>query len=211
MIVIGLTGNIGSGKSTVARRLKDLGAQIIDADLVAREVVLPGTPALQEIADCFGAEFLDSTGNLDRKKMGAKVFADPQAMEKLNNITHPKIKGEVYRQIQLCQKENKNGAGPRVLVIDAPLLVEVGLEQSVNEVWMVKIDQDIQIARLTQRDGVTPEEALSRIAAQLPQDEKLKFATRVIENSGDKNETIRQVNRHWENMMKEHFRETDGI
>lgn len=211
MIVIGLTGNIGSGKSTVARRLKDLGAQIIDADQVAREVVQPGTPGLQEIADSFGVEVLDSTGNLDRKKMGSIVFADPQARGKLNNITHPKIKDEIKRQIELCKKENKNGAGPRVVVIDIPLLIEVSLDQNANEIWVVKVDQDKQIERLAQRDGLTPMESLRRIAAQLPQDEKLKFATRVIDNSGDKNETIKQVDRHWEDMMKEHFRGTDGI
>lgn len=98
-----------------------------------------------------------------------------------------------------------------MLVVDAALLIEVGLEQSANEVWVVKIDLDKQVERLTARDGLTPEEALRRIAAQLPQDEKLKFAIRVIDNSGNKNETIKQVDRHWENMIREHFRGTDGI
>lgn len=211
MIVIGLTGNIGSGKSTVTRRLKELGAYAIDADQVAREVVLPGSPALQEIAKHFGSEVLDGAGALDRKKMGSIVFGDPEAMEKLNNITHPTIKAEINRQIELCRKKNKNGSGPGVLVVDAALLIEVGLEQSANEVWVVKIDLDKQVERLTARDGLTPEEALRRIAAQLPQDEKLKFAIRVIDNSGNKNETIKQVDRHWENMIREHFRGTDGI
>lgn len=209
MIVIGLTGNIGSGKSTVSHRLKDLGAQIIDADQVARQAVLPGTPALREIADRFGPEVLDNTGSLDRKKMGSIVFTNPPAMEKLNNITHPKIKAEINRQIELSKKEKKSG--PSVLVVDAALLIEVGLEKNADEIWVVKIDRDKQVERLVARDGLTPEEALNRIAAQLPQDEKLKFATRVIDNSGDKNETIKQVDRHWKDMMKRYFREIDGI
>ncbi len=209
MIVIGLTGNIGSGKSTVTRHLKELGAQIIDADLVARQVVLPGTPALREIADHFGPEVLDTGGGLDRKKMGSIVFTNMKAMEKLNNITHPKIKAEINRQIELCKKENKNVPG--VLVVDAALLIEVGLEKNADEIWVVKIDRDKQVGRLAARDGLTPVEALKRISAQLPQDEILKFATRVIDNSGDKNETIRQVDRHWEDLIKTHFQATDGI
>lgn len=120
MIVIGLTGNIGSGKSTVARRLKDLGAHAIDADQVAREVVLPGTPALQEIAEHFGPEVLDGAGALDRKKMGSIVFGDPEAMEKLNNITHPIIKAEINRQIELCRKKIKMVPAPGCWLLTPP-------------------------------------------------------------------------------------------
>lgn len=211
MIVIGLTGNIGSGKSTVARRLKDLGAKIIDADQVAREVVLPGTPGLQEIVDCFGSGVLDSAGKLDRKKMGSIVFADPRAREKLNKITHPKIKDGIKREIDILKKESQKGSRPRVLVIDAPLLIEVGLEHNADEVWVVKVDQDQQIERLAKRDGMTAKEALRRIAAQLPQEDKIKLATRVIDNSGGENETIKQIDNHWDDMMKEHFQGTAGI
>lgn len=211
MIVIGLTGNIGSGKSTVARRLEELGAKIIDADQVARNVVLPGTPGLQEIVDNFGPGVLDSAGQLDRKKMGSIVFADPQARVKLNNITHPKIKDEINRKIDIFKKGGKNDPKPRVLVIDAPLLIEVGLEHHVDEIWVVKVDQDKQIERLAQRDGLTPKEVLRRIAAQLPQEDKVKFAARVIDNRGEKYETIKQIDRHWNDMVNEHFSETAGI
>lgn len=210
MIVIGLTGNIGSGKSTVARRLESLGAKIIDADQVAREVVQPGTPGLLEIVNVFSPGVLDGAGKLDRKKMGSLVFADPQAREKLNEITHPRIKEKINRKINKFKEENKTKPGHRVLVIDAPLLIEVGLEHNVDEIWVVKVERKEQIERLAKRDGLTSKEALRRIAAQLPQEEKIKLATRVIDNSGEKNETIKQVDRHWDDMLA-HFKSTDGI
>jgi dephospho-CoA kinase len=203
MIVIGLTGNIGSGKSTVSRRLESLGAKIIDADQVAREVVQPGTPGLQEIAAVFGPGVLDSTGQLDRKKMASVVFADPQARVVLNEITHPKIKAAINRKIAEYKKGAKTGASANVLVIDAPLLIEVGLDHMADEIWVVKVDRNKQLERLARRDGLTPEEVLRRIAAQLPQEEKIKLASRVIDNSGGKNETIKQVDQHWDNMLKE--------
>jgi dephospho-CoA kinase len=210
MIVIGLTGNIGSGKSTVARRLQSLGAKIIDADQIARQVVHPGTPGLQEIVNNFGPGILDSKGNLDRRKMASIVFADPRALVKLNEITHPRIISEVNREIASFNKETKTGAVSEVLVIDAPLLIEAGLALIVDEVWVVKVDQSVQIERLAKRDGLTPEEALRRIAAQMPQKEKIKRATRVIDNSGEKKETIKQVDRHWDDMLEEHAGITGG-
>jgi dephospho-CoA kinase len=211
MIVIGLTGNIGSGKSTVAHRLESLGAKIIDADQVAREVVHPGTPGLQEIISIFGPGVLDSTGQLDRKNMASIVFADPRARVKLNEITHPKIKAEINRKIAEYKKEAKKDSRASVLVIDAPLLIEVGLDHTADEVWVVKVDRNKQLERLAKRDGLTPEEVLSRIAAQLPQEEKIKLASRVIDNSGGKNETIKQVDRHWDNMLIEHAGGAGGI
>jgi dephospho-CoA kinase len=204
MIVIGLTGNIGSGKSTVARRMQSLGAKIIDADQIAREVVQPGTPALQDIASNFGPDVLDSTGGLDRKKMASIVFADPRAIVILNQITHPRIIDEVNQKINKFNQEAKTGDGSSVLVIDAPLLIEVGLDQIVDEVWVVKVDRKVQISRLAKRDGLTPEEALRRIAAQMPQEDKIKRATRVIDNSGGKSETVKQVDRCWNEMLVEH-------
>lgn len=205
MLVIGLTGNIGSGKSTVARRLESLGAKVIDADRVAREVVLPGTPALEEIVGSFGPDVLNSEGTLDRRKMGNIVFTDPQARARLNEITHPRIKEAIRREID----KNSTGADSctcsGVLVIEAPLLIEVGLHHDVDEIWMVKVDENEQIERLAERDGLTPMEARSRIAAQLPQEEKLKYARRVIDNSGDPFETKKQVDHHWADFLKEHF------
>lgn len=211
MITIGLTGNIGSGKSTVARRLKSLGAKIIDADQVARKVVLPGSPGLQEIADVFGPGVLDSQGQLDRKEMGALVFADPRAREKLNNITHPRIKEEIRREINAFKKEFQSSSGPWVLVIDAALLIEVGLNHNVDEIWVVKTGLNEQIERLAKRDGLSSNEAKRRIAAQMPQEDKIRLATRVIDNTGERSETIKQVDRYWNDMLKEHSSGTAGI
>ena len=204
MIVIGLTGNIGSGKSTVALRMQSLGAKIIDADQIAREVVQPGTPALQDIASKFGPDVLDITGGLDRKKMASIVFADPQAIVILNQITHPRIIDEVKRKINKFNREVKKDAGSGVLVIDAPLLIEVGLDHIVDEIWVVKADRELQIARLAKRYGLTTEEALGRIAAQMPQEDKIKRAIRVIDNSGEKSATIKQVDRCWNEMLAAH-------
>jgi dephospho-CoA kinase len=209
MPVIGLTGNIGSGKSTVARHLKKLGAKIIDADQVARDVVRAGTPALKEIAANFGPEVLDTDGTLDRKKLGAIVFTDPRARARLNRITHPRIKETISREIKkhrLNQSRCKE-----VLVIDVPLLFEAGLEHDADEIWVVKINGDKLVQRLAERDALSPEEIRKRVAAQMPQEEKLKYATRVIDNSGDLYETEKQVDHYWLAFINKHFPDTGGI
>ncbi len=211
MIVIGLTGNIGSGKSTVARRLESLGAKIIDADKVARKIVLPGTQALAAIVESFGADILNSKGELDRKKMGAIVFEDAVARARLNQIVHPQIKEAIHREINTYKAASNCCPGANVAVIDAPLLIEVGLYQDADEVWVVKVNEDEQIERLAGRDGLSPAEALSRIAAQMPQEEKILYAHRVIDNSGSLAETLKQVDRHWAVMLKEHLQAPDSI
>lgn len=211
MLVIGLTGNIGSGKSTVARRLESLGAKVIDADQVAREVVQPGTPALKEIVESFGPDILNREGALDRKKMGAIVFSDQAARARLNTITHPRIKEAIRREIDQLGAHVESCTCSGVVVLEAPLLIEVGLHHDVDEIWVIKVNENEQIKRLMERDALTPDEALSRIAAQLPQEEKLKYARRVIDNSGDPEETKKQVDRHWASFLKEHLRGTDSI
>jgi len=205
MIVIGLTGNIGSGKSTVARRLAGLGARIIDADQVARKVVLPGSACLEEIAREFGHGILNDQGGLDRKKMGDVVFADPEARTRLNNIIHPWITEEISGEITWFKEHPELLGGAGVLVVDAPLLIETGLQHDVDEVWVVKIDLKEQLQRLARRDGLAPEDVMNRLDAQLPQEEKLKYARRIIDNSGEPDETIKQTNRHWADLLKEHF------
>jgi len=211
MLIIGLTGNIGSGKSTVARHLESLGAKVIDADRVAREVVLPGAPALREIVETFGPGVLKDDGTLDRKKLGATVFADPAARARLNGITHPRINEAIRRQITEYSTHADSCDYGGVLVIEAALMIEVGLHQNVDEVWVVKTDEEDQIRRLARRDDLTPEEARLRLATQLTQAEKLKHACRVIDNSGDSAETIKQVDRHWADFLQEHIQKTGGI
>lgn len=214
MLVIGLTGNIGSGKSTVARRLATLGAKIIDADQAARQVVMPGAPALDEITCSFGPDVLTPEGELDREKMGALVFANPEARDKLNKIMHPRILEAIRRQVSAI-KDTSQPHGPydgaKVAVIDAPLLIETGLHHDVGEIWVVKVNETGQVERLAERDGLTPAEVQRRIAAQMPQEEKLKYARRVIDNSGALRQTIKQVDKRWAEMLKEHFQETGDI
>lgn len=194
MPVIGLTGNIGCGKSTISRYLADKGAYVIDADQISRDVVAPGAPALTEIVESFGREVLSSDGTLDRKKLGAVVFGDPQARATLNRIMHKRIMEEIDRLEQDFRKQP--GSDRKLLVIDAPLLIEVGLNQGVDEIWVVRVDPEIQVTRLIERDGLNREEALKRIASQMPQEEKIKYARRVIDSSGPVAETRKQVDRH---------------
>ncbi len=211
MIVIGLTGNIGSGKSTVARRLEELGARIIDADKVARQVVVPGSPCLEEIALEFGRGILNARGELDRKKMADVVFADPQARTRLNNIIHPWITREIRQEVSRFKNNQDSPGAAGVLVLDAPLLIEAGLEQQVDEIWVVKVNLREQLLRLARRDGLEPREVLNRLDAQMPQEEKLKYARRVIDNSGKPEDTIKQVDQHWHDLKTQHPHPTRGI
>lgn len=189
MITIGLTGNISSGKSAVSRYLAEAGAKIIDADMVSRDIVLPGKPALKEITGRFGPGVLDAAGRLDRKRLGALVFTDPEAMGILNNITHPHIVAAIEKEKREYISANRGD----MLVIDAPLLIETGLHQGVDEIWVVTIDPRQQIERLMRRDGISEAEAQKKVDAQMPQEEKAKYAHRIIDNSGDLEDTITQV------------------
>ncbi|MDF9408575.1 dephospho-CoA kinase [Pelotomaculum isophthalicicum JI] len=209
MLVIGLTGNIGSGKSTVSRYLESLGSVVIDADQVAREIVQPGTPALAEIVKVFGPGVLNSDGTLDRKKTSSIVFTDPDALAKLNAITHPRIVEAI--ESEKIKFNNLPDSRDRLLVIDAPLLIEVGLHKSVDEIWVVKVDAQKQVERLIERDGLSDEEARKRVAAQMPQVEKLKYARRVIDNNGSPEETKRQIDQHLADLKNEHVQEADQI
>lgn len=194
MPVIGLTGSIGCGKSTVSQYLADLGAKVIDADQVAREIVAPGTPALAEIVESFGREILNQDGTLNRKKLGAMVFTDAQALARLNRITHPRIV-ETIRRLEQSFRDRPD-AHQKLLVVDAPLLIEVGLDEGVDEIWVVLVDPVKQAERLSERDSLGREEIKRRIASQMPQSEKLRYARRVIDNSGSLEETHKQVDRH---------------
>lgn len=180
MFVLGLTGNIASGKSTVSAILKSLGAAIIDADKVAREVVAPGMPGLQLIIDAFGREILLPDGSLDRAKLGRLVFSDAAELDKLNAITHPFI----FERINLILKQLAESGEFKVAVIDAPLLIEVGLHKTVDELWVVALDPETQLRRVMERDNISRRAAAARIAAQLPQQEKVRLADVVIDNSG---------------------------
>jgi len=187
MRVLGLTGGIGSGKSMVAQMFARLGAMVIDADQLAREVVEPGQPALEEIAATFGRDVLLPDGRLDRAKLAGIIFADPIERAKLDAITHPRIRARMDEEIKARR------SGPGVLIVDIPLLYENDRSYSVERVIVVWVDPQTQLRRIRQRDGLSTEAAGQRIAAQMPLEAKRARADHVIDNSGTREDTRRQV------------------
>ena len=187
MRVLGLTGGIGSGKSLVASMFAALGAEVIDADQLAREVVEPGQPALAEIVEAFGSEMLQPDGRLDRARLAGVVFADPAARKKLDAITHPRIRQRMRQEVEARAQQ------PGLLILDIPLLYESGREKTVEKVIVVWVDRPTQLQRLMGRDGLSHEQATQRLAAQLPLDEKRSRADEVIDNSGTPEQTRQQV------------------
>jgi len=187
MRVLGLTGGIGSGKSLVASFFSELGAEVIDADQLAREVVEPGQPALAEIIEAFGLQMLRPDGRLDRARLGALVFADATARRKLDAITHPRIRERMRQAVEARAQR------PGLLILDIPLLYESGRESTVEKVIVVWVDRGTQLRRLMARDGLTQEEAGQRLTAQLPLDEKRSRADEVIDNTGAPQQTRTQV------------------
>ena len=192
MRVFGLTGGIASGKSTVAKMFADLGAPVIDADQIAREVVEPGQPALAEIVRAFGAGVLDERGALDRKKLGAIVFADESKRQALNAITHPRI--ALATQTRLAGLREQ---GAPLALYEAALLVENDIHRGLDGLIVVKTDEARQRERLAARDALDDAQVGARLAAQAPLEEKLRAATWVIDNSGSVEETRRQVTELW--------------
>ena len=193
MRVVGLTGGIASGKSTVARMLAEMGAQIVDADQVAREVVEPGEPAYHEIVAAFGPEVLLGEGEgIDRKKLGAIVFADPERRKRLNAITHPRIALATQQKLMAL-----GAAGARVAVYEAALLVENGVHRGLGGLIVVACSEAEQIARVMRRDSLSEEEAARRIHAQAPLSEKIAVATWVIDTNGPVENTRQQVDKIW--------------
>jgi dephospho-CoA kinase len=185
--LIGLTGGIGSGKSTVGKMIQALGVPVIDADRLAREVVAPGQPAHREIAARW-PETVAPDGQVDRKRLAALVFSDPEARAQLEAITHPRIQQHLMREAQALE-----GAGHRLAFYEASLLVEANRHRDFDALVVVTADEAQQIARTTARDGSTPQQALARLRAQLPLEEKRKVATHLIDNSGDLESTRRQT------------------
>lgn len=198
MVVIGLTGGIASGKSTVSRMLAERGAQIIDADVLAREIVRPGRPAWREIVAYFGREILEEDGEINRKLLARRIFHDAAARERLNRITHPRV----MRMTAALLRQIAQSKPCAVAVVDAPLLFEAGMDTLVDEVWLVKVAEETQIKRLMARDGLSREEAERRLAAQMPLVEKIRRAHRVIDNEGPLSRTRQQVERYWKELVE---------
>ncbi len=179
MRVIGLTGGIASGKSSVARILAACGVPVIDADQLSRDVVMPGMPALAAIMALCGAGVLRADGSLDRQALGARVFADPHLRRQLEAILHPAIK--VLAEARLGELRR---SGAPVAVYMAPLLIEAGAADRVDEIWVVAVDRETQVARVMARDGIGRQEAEQRLAAQMPLAEKARHGRIVIDNRG---------------------------
>lgn len=197
MIKVGLTGGIGSGKSTVSRLLSSYGAVVVDADLVAREVVEPGTPGLAEVVEAFGEQVLQPDGSLDREALGKVVFGDDQARATLSGILHPLIGA---RSAELWADAQTQGAP--VLVHDVPLLVESRLEAMYDEVVVVDVSPQTQLDRLVHQRGMTAEDAQSRISAQASREQRLASATWVIHNDGTPAELAAEVRELWAHLTQ---------
>lgn len=189
MQVIGLTGGIATGKSTVCAILENAGAVIIDADRIARNLVKKNLPAYRQIVDTFGESILLPDGEINRTALGDLIFNDPRKKQLLNKIIHPQVGKETHRQLKLIEKSNPHA----LVILDIPLLLESGMHKDLSEVIVVYTPEHIQIKRLMERDHISQKNALARIRSQMPIEEKKKLATIVIDNSGPLEHTRKQT------------------
>lgn len=190
MLKVGLTGGMGSGKSSVARMLAERGAIIIDADRIAREIVEPGQPALAELAEAFGDEVLNSDGTLNRAELAARAFVDEESTAKLNAITHPCIQ-ERTRELFAAAPDDA------MVVHDMPLLLETGGHEDCDLVMVVEAPLETRVTRLAESRGVDEADARRRIAAQSTDEDRRKIANIVVDNSGTEEDLRRQIDRIW--------------
>ena len=185
---VGLTGGIGSGKSTVARMLADEGFPVVDADQIAREIMEPGSPVLADVADVFGADLIDDTGALNRGELARRAFASKEQTAKLNAITHPAIRAESNRRFDAAE-----AAGERAVIYDMPLLVDLGLNKEMDLTVVVDVDVDERVRRLVDKRGLAERDARARIAQQVDDVTRLAAADVVIDNNGSQEALAPQV------------------
>lgn len=188
-LLVGLTGGVATGKSTVSAMLRALGCVIIDADLLAREVVEPGQPAYREIVEAFGPGVLQPDGRLDRKALGAVVFADPAQRKRLEAITHPRIRERFAARLAELTEQGFDG----IVIFDAPVMIESGNYRNMDRLVVVTSDEAAQMARQQEREGLSEADARRRIQSQMPLAEKARLADHVIDNSRDLGSTEAQV------------------
>ncbi len=196
MLLIGLTGSIASGKSTVSRFLRELGAPVVDADAIVHELQAPGSPLLEQIAAAFGPEIIREDGSLDRAALGGIVFRDPERRKALEAIVHPAVRQRMWAEVERLRSE-----GRPAVVLDIPLLFESGWDRTVDQVWVVYVDRQTQVARLMARDGLSRGEAERRIAAQMDLEAKRERADVVIDNRGTEAATRDQVRQAWQRAL----------
>lgn len=186
MMILGLTGGIATGKSTVSRYFQQLNIPVCDTDVLAREVVLPNSKGLNQLIETFGNDIINPDGTLNRSQLANIIFHNEQAREKVNTILHPLI----FEKIEVFKMKHQSA---KLLVIDMPLLFEVGYQNKVDKVMVIYTEKAIQYQHLINRDGFTPQQAKARIIAQMPLKEKVKLADVVIDNSKTVEETFKQV------------------
>ncbi|HEX2276597.1 MAG TPA: dephospho-CoA kinase [Candidatus Tectomicrobia bacterium] len=196
--VIGLTGGIGAGKSTVTQVLEELGAAVIDADKVGHQIYLPELPAWREIVETFGREVLHADRTINRQALGKIVFADPETLRTLNRIVHPKM---FERMAELIAELRARG-GMEAIVIEAAILIEANWQPLADQIWLVVASEPVVIERLAKQRNLSPEQARTRIAAQLSDEERLKHAQVVIRNDGSPDEVRTAVQLAWDQLRR---------
>ncbi len=195
MKVIGLTGGIGSGKSTVSQYLQELGAVILDADKVGHEAYRPNTETWQELVAAFGRQILTPDDEIDRKKLGEIVFSDPESLARLNQIVHPRMYQMMETRIEECRQQ-----GVAVVVLEAAILLEAGWTPLVDEVWVTVASESTVVGRVKERTGLPEEQILARIRSQLSSEERAKQANVVINNDGNLDELKTKVQELWQKL-----------
>jgi dephospho-CoA kinase len=198
ILKIGLTGGIASGKTTIAGIFKELGAEIIDADLIARKVSQKGTSVYKEIVKAFGKNCLKKDGEIDRKKIGKIIFESPDKRKLLNAIIHP----EIFKKERLLEREIKKRNKHAVILYDIPLLIETGSFAKMESVVLVHVKRETQISRLMKRNRLTRDESLNRIQAQLPFSQKKKYADYLIRGDETRDKTVKRVKKIYSEILR---------
>lgn len=198
MYCIGLTGGIASGKSTVVSMLLSLGAYVIDCDKLARDVVMPGAPALLDVARAFGPKALAADGTMDRAYIASVVFQKPERKKELEGILYPRMQELIDLKMADISRKDRDA----IIYLDMPLLFEIKYDAYVAEAWLVYVDPETQLKRLMKRNGYSEDEAMARIHAQLPIDEKRPLAQVIIDNTGTPAETEQQVQGEWKKLKE---------
>jgi len=197
MYVIGLTGGIGTGKSTVAAFLEKQGATILNADQIGHEVYVPGRPAFHELVEAFGREIIGEDGNIDRKKLGGIVFSDPKQMTRLNSVVHPRMKGIMREKLQDLAR-----SGTAIAVIEAAILFEARWDDLADEVWVTSAPPEIAAQRVAERSALSLEQVKKRIKSQMSDEKRVSRANAVIDTSGDMESTITNAREKWDDLQR---------
>lgn len=201
MRLVGLTGGIGSGKSTVARMFAERGAEVIDADVIAREVVEPGTDGHEAVVERFGEEVLADEGGLDRERLADVVFDDERAREDLNAIVHPRVRERIGQRLGELHRAEQQDGDERIAMLDIPLLAEGGRTEGYDAIVVVTAPEELRVRRLVEQRQMEPDDVRARIDAQMSDDDREAIATHVIENDADLDHLERQVDRVWQDVI----------